>query len=728
MDNFKEDLENNLENFQEEMSYDDFKNIFMSTLNSHAPERKKIVRGNQEPFVSQTLSKAIMHRSKLKNIYHEIPNELNKNNYKKQRNFCVNLLRREKKKYFNNLDVNVLQDNRTFWKKIRPLFSEKNKTSSNNIIIVENDEITTDKNGVAEKLNSFFIDSVANLDIEPFLQEEPRNFDSHDDISKIIRKYSKHPSILKIKERVIFGQKFQFNDITTEKIKKDINGLDEKKAHIENDIPTKLLIETKDIVSKYISKIYNYSKNENIFDQSLKIGTVIPVNKTTKKSTNKKDYRSVSLLPIISKLYERNMHDDIIDYVDKFLSPYLFGYRKNHSTEQCLTIMLEKWKKALDAKFIAGGILTDLSKAFDCLNHELLIAKLDAYGFEREACKFILDYLKNRKQRTKVGEGFSRWLETKWSVPQGSILGPLLFNLFINDIFFFIEESDIANYADDNTQYAVGKNLDELLKNLEKETNIVLNWFRLNEMKSNEDKCHLIVPNELHASVKLGNELILAEGSVTLLGVTIDNKLDFSEHIELLLKKGSQKLHALARISKYVSQEKLKLIMNTFVKSQFNYCPLLWMFHSRTLNNRINRLHERALRIVYQNEELSFQELLVLAGDVTVHQKNLQRLAIEMFKVKNDIAPIPFQKIFEDTNKTYNLRNQNTWVLPSMRTVHYGTETIRYRGPLIWDSLPSDLKESTTLQAFKSKIKNIRKIDCTCRLCKTFVPNLGFLT
>ena len=224
------------------------------------------------------------------------------------------------------------------------------------------------------------------------------------------------------------------------------------------------------------------------------------------------------------------------------------------------------------------------------------------------------------------------------------------------------------------------------------------------------------------------NELISAEGSVTLLGVTIDNKLDFSEHIELLLKKGSQKIHALARISKYVSQEKLKLIMNTFVKSQFNYCPLLWMFHSRTLNNRINRLHERALRIVYQNEELSFQELLVLAGDVTVHQKNLQRLAIEMFKVKNDIAPIPFQKIFEDTNKTYNLRNQNTWVLPSMRTVHYGTETIRYRGPLIWDSLPSDLKESTTLQAFKSKIKNIRKIDCTCRLCKTFVPNLGFLT
>ena len=167
-------------------------------------------------------------------------------------------------------------------------------------------------------------------------------------------------------------------------------------------------------------------------------------------------------------------------------------------------------------------------------------------------------------------------------------------------------------------------------------------------MKSNDDKCHLIVPNELKASVKLGQEVISAEESVTLLGVIIDNKLDFSSHVELLLKKGNQKLHALARISKYVSKDKLKLIMNTFIKSQFNYCPLLWMFHSRTLNNRINRLHERALRIVYQNEELSFQELLALSEDVTVHQKNLKRLATEMYKVKNDIAPISFQKLFDE--------------------------------------------------------------------------------
>ena len=422
------------------------------------------------------------------------------------------------------------------------------------------------------------------------------------------------------------------------------------------------------------------------------------------------------------------MHDDILTYVEKFLSPYLFGYRKNHRTEQCLTIMLEKLKKALDNKLAAGAILTDLSKAFDCLNHELLIAKLDAYGFGKEACKFIFDYLRNRKQRTKIGEAYSKWLETKWGVPQGSILGPLLFNIFINDIFLFIDASYIANYADDNTQYATEKNVEELVKLFENETNVVLNWFKINEMKSNDDKCHLIVPNETSVCVKVGQEIIKAEDSVTLLGVIIDDKLDFSSHVKLLLRRGNQKLHGLARISKYVSRDKLKLIMNTFIKSQFNYCPLLWMFHSRTLNNKINKLHEQALRIVYNTDELSSEELLVLTNDVTVHQKNLQRLAIEMFKVKNKIAPTPLQNLFEERDISHTLRNQTTWVIPKMRTVHYGTETIRYRGPLIWESLPSDLKDARTLQIFKAKIRQMRKIDCTCRLCKTFVPNLGFLT
>ena len=221
-----------------------------------------------------------------------------------------------------------------------------------------------------------------------------------------------------------------------------------------------------------------------------------------------------------------------------------------------------------------------------------------AYGFEKNTLLFIQNYLKDRKQRTKVNGSFSLWLELKYGVPQGSILGPLLFNIFINDIFFFIKYTKMAIYADDNTLYSMSTTIENLLKTLESETTTILDWFRVNEMKPNDDKCHLIVCNKDDLSVKLGNETIQSSDSVELLGITIDKNLNVTAHVSNLIKKGNQKLHALARISKYVSEDKLKVLMRTFIQSQFNYSPLVWMFHNRTLNHKINKLQEKALRIV----------------------------------------------------------------------------------------------------------------------------------
>jgi len=429
----------------------------------------------------------------------------------------------------------------------------------------------------------------------------------------------------------------------------------------------------------------------------------------------------------VSKLYEKDMNEQIKLYMNKYLSPYLFGYRKNHSSEQCLAIMLEAWKKALDVKYTAGAVLTDLSKAFDCLNHDLLIAKLDAYGFGQSALNFIYNYLNQRKQRTKINNAYSSWKFTKLGVPQGSILGPLLFNIFINDIFFFLNKTKITNYADDNTVYATNNNLEGLLETLQEETTEILKWFQINEMKPNDDKCHLIVANTNNVNIKLGPEIIESEELVTLLGINVDNKLDFNNHVSGLIRKGNQKLYALARISKYLDQAKLRILMKTFIESQFNYCPLVWMFHSRTVNNRINKLHERALRLVYKNSDLSFEELLELDNSKTVHQKNLQRLAIEMYKVKNNISPLPMQELFIENNNPHDLRNRRLWDIPKVRTVAFGTETIRFRGPKVWEALPTNIKNAETLSAFKSKLKDLRSIECSCRLCKPFIPNLGFL-
>ena len=365
-------------------------------------------------------------------------------------------------------------------------------------------------------------------------------------------------------------------------------------------------------------------------------------------------------------------------------------------------IMIETWKKALDKNGAAGGILTDLSKAFDCLSHDLLIAKLEAYGFGHSALTFVYDYMENRKQRTKVDGFYSSWSDLRKGVQQGSILGPLLFNIFINDIFYFVDKSKLANFADDTTVYTTEDTILNLLSVLKDESTTILNWFKTNEMKSNDDKCHLIIgnTNKSYSStgfIYMGNELLESEESVDLLGVTIDSKLNFNDHVTNLIKKGNQKFHALARISKYLCEDKLKLILRTFIISQFNYCPLIWMFHGRILNSKINKLHERALRLVYKDNNLTFQELLEKDNSVTIHDRNLQRLAIEMYKVKNNLSPLPVQELFKERAHRYDLRNERCWEVPQVQTINYGKETIRYRGIETWELVPHDIRESESL-------------------------------
>lgn len=212
-----------------------------------------------------------------------------------------------------------------------------------------------------------------------------------------------------------------------------------------------------------------------------------------------------------------------------------------------------------------------------------------------------------------------------------------------------------------------------------------------------------------------------------MLGVTIDNKLDFSEHVSNICKTVSSKLHALARISNFMSQEKLRVIMKSFIESQFSYCPLIWMFHSRTLNNRINRLHERGLRLVYKDSDLSFKNLLHKDNSFTIHHRNLQKLATEMYKAYNDLSPSQIKSIFPEKQVPYNLRNKNPFKSTNVSTVSYGTETIRFRGPKVWELVPDEIKNSKTLIEFKNKIRKWEPVGCTCRLCKIFVHNLGFL-
>ena len=224
-------------------------------------------------------------------------------------------------------------------------------------------------------------------------------------------------------------------------------------------------------------------------------------------------------------------------------------------------------------------------------------------------------------------------MEIVFRVPQGSILGPLLSNIFLADLFFIVKSADIANYADDNMSYATANNIERLIASLEEASKSLFTWFDNNLMKSNADKCHLLVSSNEKVTIKKGSHEIANTKRDKLLGAHLDRRLSFDYHISEICKKATRKFCALARVTSGISLSKQSTVMNAFFSSHFNYCPVIWMCHSRENNNKIDRLHERCLRIIYNDKRSSFNALSEKGGSVSIHERNIRILAKEMFKV-----------------------------------------------------------------------------------------------
>ena len=242
-------------------------------------------------------------------------------------------------------------------------------------------------------------------------------------------KYRNHPSIIAIQNKCKDKGNFNFIEVDQKQIEKEILKLDVNKASQSSDIPIKVLKQNSDVFSNFLCNSFNNFIKLSTFPEILKHADITPLYKKGKKDI-KGNYRPVSILPNLSKIFEKCMFEQMSQFFENIFSKYQCGFRKGFSTQQCLLAMLEKWKRSVDNSKMFGALLTDLSKAFDCLDHELLIAKLNAFGFSLTALNLVHNYLSNRKQRTKINSSYSSFLEITFGFPQGSILGPLLFSIF----------------------------------------------------------------------------------------------------------------------------------------------------------------------------------------------------------------------------------------------------------------------------------------------------------
>ena len=477
-----------------------------------------------------------------------------------------------------------------------------------------------------------------------------------------------------------------------------------------------------DLCHVEITKYFNTLLLTCGFPEPLKSVDVSSLYKSS-ESTCKVNYRPISVATAMSKVFERLIAKQTNSFVTTKISSLLCAYRKGHSAQHALIRLIETIRKTLDRKGVAGMILMDLSKAFDCMPHDLLIAKLKAYDFGLQGLRLIANYLSDRKQRVKVGSTYSDWLQTKTGVPQGSVLGPLLLNIFLNDFIYIVEHSEVCNFADDNTIFSCDDTFESVASNLEQDMSQAISWFKTNPMVANPSKFQVMLlglKTDDSIVLDIGNVSIDVVSSVKLLGITIDSKLKFDQHVAKLCQKANNKISAFSRISHYLNEKQSRLLYNSFIMSQFNHCPLIRMFCGKVANNDLNRTHKRALRILLNDYTSTFNELLHRVSECTIHQKNLQKLMLEVYNSLTQQNPsfLWDMFLFHEKDNKYNLRSKNLLMLPPTKTTTYGNDSLSFRGSILWNSLPNDKKTATSVCSFKSCIKIWYGENCRCKICK----------
>ena len=447
----------------------------------YAPIKEKIIRGNDKPFITNVIRKEIWKRSRLKNKANKTKLQIDKNNYKIQRNYVTLLVKQSKRDYFQN--INIKDEPKRFWDSCKPYLSKTCINNDESIILNINGNLISENEEIANTFNEYYANITNSLNLYTWkTSDSPNLIGNSRQKLNMFAEYTTHPSIIKILNN-FRGNYFDFQQVEPLKIYEIMTYT--KKG--SGPIPIKTLKLLSSNFCTYICDAINNCINDAIFPGELKEANITPIFKKRDKEKCE-NYRPISILPTFSKIFEKVLFEQISKFFEKIFSKFLCGFRKGFSTQTALLNLIQIWQKLLDNKNIIGTLLIDLSKAYDCISHDLLLAKLEAYGFSKRSLLLLKSYLKGRKQRVKMFNSFSRWIEIKLGIPQGSILGPLLFNIFLNDIFSFLEETLTCNFADDNTIYAYDTCLETVKNKLLHDIEILNRWFKINSLIANPAK------------------------------------------------------------------------------------------------------------------------------------------------------------------------------------------------------------------------------------------------
>jgi hypothetical protein len=656
-----------------------FDKILNETYCSTFPIQSKLISAKRlhKPWLTAGLLKSI----KVKSYYFKLVKigMIGESINKAYKNKLTSLIRIARNSYYKTSFENSRNNLKKTWNTIGNILGQGRRSTCIKRLIIDDREIT-DFDTMAEEFNTFFANIGSNLDSEI----PPSNTSPLENIRSNI------PS------------SFFVNRVTEVEVAEIISKLKKTSSNMHK-LPVKILTRARYIISDPLSKLINESFSCGIFPDTLKVAEIIPVYKAG-DPTQLSNYRPISLLPSLSKFFEKSMIARLVKFLTKYniLSPSQFGFQKSKSTADAVLKLTEYLYGALNSKSHCLSIFVDLKKAFDTVNHNILLNKLERYGIRGLPLAWFTSYLNNRKQYVKINSSFSSVKSVDTGVPQGSVSGPVLFLLYINDLPCVSNLFSTILFADDTTLSLSDVNYSDLITSTNTELNKVKQWTVSNRLSLNVDKTFAIMFSNRPYNpqpVLFGNETVAQCSQGKFLGVTIDSRLTFGFHISTICKKLAKSVGIVNKLKNCVPPDVLVKLYYSLVYPYIIYCNLTW---GGTYLNHLQPLitvQKRIVRIINNTNYYAHTNPLFHKSKILkVKDVHVFLLGQYMYKcyVNHDMPTV---------THNYSTRQRGNAVAAFQRLT-VTQHSITYTAPHVWNSIPDNIKNSTSLSQFKHLLKD----------------------
>ena len=660
-------------------SFNMFDQKINEVLDKHVPLKKlnkKQIRLESKPWITPGIVNSIKRRDRLLNDYIkakqlDLKNKLH-NDYKKLRNKIVAIIRKSKKHHFQNYFTENAKNIKKTWIGIKNVISIRTKTKGQPTSILIEKELTTDPIKISEGFNNYFSSIAEKLQAKTYG-------------NKKFTDYLNTP----------LNHNFLFQSVDTKEIILIINSLNNSKATGPHSIPSEVLKLIKPNVCYPLKELINLSFATGIYPDNLKIAKVIPIFKNKGDQLIVSNYRPISLLSNVNKIFEKLVYSRLYSFLNLHNCIYelQFGFRAKHSTNHALFSLTEMVREALDGGNFACGIFIDLQKAFDTVDHQILLKKLEYYGVRGIANNWFSSYLTNRQQFVSINGFNSTNKIMDYGVPQGSVLGPLLFLIYINDLNKAIKFCKTHHFADDTNLLLVGKSLKNIQRLMNLDLRFLCNWLKANKISLNASKTELIIFRDprkktMHdLKIKIDGKKLIPSKFVKYLGVLIDCHLTWHAHEMELHCKLARAIGMLCKIRHYVNFETLRSIYYGIFSSILTYGSQIWGQHN-SIVKKLQILQNKALRIINfvpprNNATPLFKKCEILKLNDYV---SLQNFLYAHDSLRENL-PTSISGQLSLVNTVNNTRSETHIQLNRFRTktIIYGSNSIKSKSIDVWN-------------------------------------------